>query len=89
MFYINCLIQSNVEVTVKNCNQLYNYSTVLGAAIKCKPYGEITVKIGTRLKTVKITVNIFAVNTKVQHSGSTLRFNTKLKRCTEGLPDFL
>ena len=61
MFYINCLIQSNVEITVKNCNQLYNYLTVLGAAIKCKPYTEITVEIGTQLKTVKITSNIFAV----------------------------
>ena len=61
-FYINCLIQSNVEVTVKkNCNQFYNYLTVLGAAIKCKPYSEITVEIGTQLKAVKITSNIFAV----------------------------
>ena len=42
-------------------NQLYNYSTVLGAAIKCKPYTEITVEIRTHLKTVKITLNIFAV----------------------------
>ena len=57
----NCLIQSNVEVTVKTVNQLYNYSTVLGAAIKCKPYSEITVELGTHLKTVKITLNIFAV----------------------------
>ena len=59
---INCHIQSNVEVTVKKTvNQLYNYSTVLGAAIKCKPYSEITVEIGTHLKTVKFTFNIFAV----------------------------
>ena len=54
-------IQSNVEVTVKTVNQLYNYSTVLGAAIKCKPYSEITVESGTHLKSVKITLNIFAV----------------------------
>ena len=45
----------------KTVNQLYNYSTVLGAAIKCKPYSEITVDIWTHLKTVKITLNIFAV----------------------------
>ena len=45
----------------KPCNQLYNYTTVLGAAIKCKPYCEITVEIGTQLKTIKITSNIFAV----------------------------
>ena len=51
-------IQSNVEVTV---NQLYIYSTVLGAAIKCKQYSEITVESGTHLKSVKITLNIFAV----------------------------
>ena len=45
----------------KTVNQLYNYSTVLGVAIKCKPYREITVEIGTHLKTVKTTLNIFAV----------------------------
>ena len=60
-FTFNCLIQSNVEVTVKNCNQLSNYSTVLGATIKCKWYSELTLEIGTHLKTVKITLNIFAV----------------------------
>ena len=32
-------VQSNVEVTVKKTvKQLYIYSTVLGAAIKCKQY---------------------------------------------------
>ena len=60
-FTFNCLIKSNVEVTVKTVNQLYNYSTVLGAGIKFKPYSEITVEMGTHLKTVKITLNIFAV----------------------------
>jgi hypothetical protein len=55
------MIQSNVEVTVKKpVNQFYDYSTVFGAAIKCKLYSEITVEIGTHLKTVKITLNIFA-----------------------------
>ena len=29
--------------------------------MKCKPYSEITVEIWTKLKTVKITSNIFAV----------------------------
>ena len=48
----------SVQTTV---NQLYNYSTVLGAAIKCKPYSEITVEIGTHSKIVKITLNIFTV----------------------------
>ena len=42
----------SVKMTV---NQLYNYLTVLGAAIKCKPYSEITVEIGTHSKIVKIT----------------------------------
>ena len=31
--------------------------------MKCKPYSEITVEIRTQLKTVKITSNIFAVQT--------------------------
>ena len=44
-------IQSNVEVTVKKTvNQLYNSSTLLGAAIKRKPYSEIKVESGTHLK---------------------------------------
>ena len=34
--------------------------------MKCKPYSEITVEIGTQLKTVKITSNIFAVHLKYQ-----------------------
>ena len=38
LFTFTCLIQSNVEVTVQ---KLYNYSTVLGAAIKCRLYSEI------------------------------------------------
>ena len=45
----------------KTVNQLYNYSIVLGAAIKCKPYSDIAVEIGKNLKTVKITLSIFAV----------------------------
>ena len=45
----------------KTVNQLYIYSTVLGAAIKCQQYSEITVKSGTHVKSVKITLNIFAV----------------------------
>ena len=45
----------------KNCKSVYNYSTVLGAAIKCNPYSETTVESWTHLKTVKIILNIFAV----------------------------
>ena len=52
---------ANVEVTVKTVNQLYIHSTVHGAAIKRKQYSEITVESGTHLKSVKITLNIFAV----------------------------
>ena len=48
----------SIKMTV---NQLYNYSTVLRAAIKCKPYSEITVESRTHFTTVKITLNIFAV----------------------------
>ena len=51
----------SIKMTV---NQLYNYSTVPGAAIKCKPCSEITVEIGTHLKIVKITLNIFTVYMK-------------------------
>ena len=77
-FTFNCLIQSNVEVTVKKTvNQLYNYSTVLRAAIKCKPYSEITVESGTHLKTVKITLNIFAVHQKMKS------LHVELKLATE------
>ena len=43
----------------KTVNQLYIYSTVLGAAIK--QYSDITVESGTHVKSVKITLNIFAV----------------------------
>ena len=46
----------------KTYKSVYNYSTVLGKAIKCKPYSEITVESPTHFKTVKITSNIFAVN---------------------------
>ena len=55
--------------TFKKCT-LYKYlpykvqwrsSTVLGAGIKCKQYSEITVESGTHVKSVKITLNIFAV----------------------------
>ena len=49
---------ANVEVTVKNCKSAY--SNVLGVTMKCKPYSEITVEVGTHLKIVKITLNIFA-----------------------------
>ena len=49
------------KLHLKNCKSVYNYSTVLGAAIKCKPYSEITVESRTHFKTVKITSNIFAV----------------------------
>ena len=44
----------SIKMTV---NQLYNYSTVPGAAIKCKQHSEITVEIGTHLEPVKITLN--------------------------------
>ena len=40
----------------KTVNQLYIYSTVLGAAIKCRQYSEITVESGTHVKSIKITL---------------------------------
>ena len=39
----------------KPVNQLYIYSTVLGAAVKCKQYSEITVENGTHVKSVHFT----------------------------------
>ena len=33
--------------------------------MKCKPYSEITVEIWTQLKTVKITLNTFAVRAQL------------------------
>merc|ERR1712037_552094 len=45
----------------KNCKSVNNYFIVIGAAIKCNPYSETTVESRTQLKTVKITLNIFAV----------------------------
>ena len=48
----------SIKTTV---NQLYNCSTVLGAAIKCKPYSEITVESQTHSKTLKNALNILAV----------------------------
>ena len=35
--------------------------------MKCKPYSEITVEIRTQLKTVKITLNTFAVHIGIQN----------------------
>ena len=42
-------------------NQCYIYSTVLGAANNCGHYNGFIVESGTRVKSVKITLNIFAV----------------------------
>ena len=62
-FHCDLAVQSNVEVTVKKpVFQFYNYSTVIRAAIRCKPYSEITVEIETQRKTVKIATNIFVVH---------------------------
>ena len=61
-----CHTLYNVEVrmlkyaTVKQC---YIYSKVLGAAIKCKQYSGIPVETGTRVKSVKIILNIFTLDT--------------------------
>ena len=55
------------------------YSTVIGAAIKCKPYSEITVEIGTQWKTVKIATNIFAVSLVNTTFGSSQRPSVSLQ----------
>ena len=59
--YLPCTVQCRSYSKKKPVNQLYIYSTVLGGAIKCKQYSEITVESGTHVKSVKITLNIFAV----------------------------
>ena len=59
--FFTIYVQSNVEITLKNCKSVYNYFIVLGAAIRCNPYSETTVESWTHLKTVEITSNIFAV----------------------------
>ena len=59
-YTVQCRIYSKRTV-----NQLYNCSIVLGAAIKCKQFSEITVEIGTHSKIVKTTLNIFAVQVAV------------------------
>ena len=80
-FTLNCLIQSKVEVyTKKTVNELYIYSTVFGAAIQCKQYSEITVESGTHVKSVKITLNIFAVWTnKAVEKEHTIHHSDKKK----------
>ena len=51
-------IQSNVQVTVKKTvNQLYIYSTLLGAAIRCKQYSEIAVESGTHVKSAPFSLS--------------------------------
>jgi hypothetical protein len=55
--------------------------------MKCKPYIEITLEIGTHLKTVKVTLNIFAVHVSLQNIEKTL-FNLVIEYvqlCTSGL----
>jgi hypothetical protein len=39
-----------------------HFSIVLGVVIKCKQYSGITLESGTHVKSVKITLNIFAVH---------------------------
>ena len=63
----------------KTVNQHYIYSTVLGAAIKCKQYSEITVESRTHVKSLKITLNIFAVkSSRCPQSNITLTYSSLL-----------
>ena len=56
--FIQC---RSVDITVNHCKSVLHFSTVLGAVIKCEQYSGITVESGTHVKSVKITLNIFAV----------------------------
>ena len=49
--------------------------------MKCKPYSEITVEIGTQLKTVKITSNIFAVHIGLHSENLALFEGPNLEGC--------
>ena len=51
----------NTQSTPNDSNNSID-STVLGAAIKSKQYSEITVESETHVKSVKITLNLFAVH---------------------------
>ena len=52
---------SRVDVTVNHCKSVFTFSTVLVAVIKCKQYSGIAVESATQVKSVKITLHIFAV----------------------------
>ena len=53
----------SVDITIHHCKscQCLHFSTVLGAAMKCRQYSGITVESGTPVKSLEITLNIFAV----------------------------
>ena len=51
--YLPCTVRCR-SYSKKTVNQLYIYSTVLKAAIKCTQYSEITVESGTNVKVQKL-----------------------------------
>ena len=82
-FTFNCVICAVQcrSYSEKSVNQLFIYSSVLGAAIKCEHYSEITVESGTHVKPVKITLSIFAVqlNTKEYSFQTCFTYKTLFK----------
>ena len=52
----------SIDVTVNQCKSVFTFFYLTwGAVIKCKLYSGITVESGTHVKSVKITLNTFAV----------------------------
>ena len=62
----------SAHILVKGKKKCLHFSTVLAAVIKCKQYSGITVESGTPIESVKITLNIIAVQPKNSNLERTL-----------------
>ena len=63
--YLPCTVQCR-NYSKKTVNQLFIYSTVLGAAIKCKEYSEIIVESRTHLEVLKNYIEYTYLQCSVQ-----------------------
>ena len=63
LYTLQCI---SVDVTVNHRKSVFTFSTILGAVNKCKQYSGITVEKETLVKSVKNTLNIFAVCLYIQ-----------------------
>ena len=62
----------SANVTINYCKSVLHFFIVFGAVIKCKQYSGITVESGTHVKSVKNTLNIFALYVATLQSASLL-----------------